>query len=326
MSTETLTTAPPADTAVRGGLTWTVWRVHRSALLVWSAYVLLMVGWMLWLRFVTGPEARAEEAACRKLENGCIDLASAFDYAAAMSTIGTLTAYSSYAVAAWAGASLTGRELERGTAQLAWTQSVTPVRWLTVKLAVPAAALTVGMAVLVLVYRWAWSTNRDLQTGEWHYTDPFLNRGPAVLAYALCALAVGALAGIVLRRALPALTVALGFMVAFHLWFDARFHKLWPSTTLRGTAASRLPMTAEQLELGAVTSSGARVNDVSCFDADADIDYTRCMSGKGFTDLYAEVHPMSHFWPLHLVATGIILAVGVLAGAAAFWLLRRRPH
>ena len=87
MSTETLTTAPPAGTAARGGLTWTVWRVHRSALLVWSAYVLLMVGWMLWLRFVTGPEARAEEAACRKLENGCIDLASAFDYAAAMSTI-----------------------------------------------------------------------------------------------------------------------------------------------------------------------------------------------------------------------------------------------
>ena len=324
MSTETLTTTPPAGTAARGGLTWTVWREHRSALLVWSAYVLLMVGWMLWLRFVTGAEARAEEAACRKLENGCIDLASAFDYASAMSTIGTLIAYSSYAVAAWAGASLTGRELERGTAQLAWTQSVTPVRWLTVKLAVPAAALTVGMAVLVLVYRWAWSTNRDLQTDEWHYTDPFLNRGPAVLAYALCALAVGALAGIVLRRALPALTVALGFMVAFHLWFDARFHKLWPSTTLRGTAASRLPMTVDQLELGAVTSSGARVNDLSCFDADADIDYTRCMSGKGFTDLYAEVHPVSHFWPLHLVATGIILAVGVLAGAAAFWLLRRR--
>ncbi|MEE1835491.1 ABC transporter permease [Streptomyces sp. SP17KL33] len=326
MSTETLTTTPPAGTTTRGGLTWTVWRVHRPALLVWSAYVLLMVGWMLWLQYVTGAEIRAERAACRKLENGCIDLGSAFDYASAMSSIGTLIAYSSYAVAAWAGASLTGRELERGTAQLAWTQSVTPLRWLTVKLAVPAAALTVGMAVLVPVYRWAWSTNRDLRGDEWYYTDPFLNRGPAVLAYALCALAVGALAGIVLRRALPALTVALGFLVAFHLWLGERFDELWPSTTLRGTAASRLPMTADQLELGAVTSSGARVNDLSCFDADADIDYTTCMSGKGFTDLYAEVHPASHFWPLHLVTTGIVLAVGVLATAAAFWLLRRRTR
>jgi hypothetical protein len=229
-------------------------------------------------------------------------------------------------VAAWAGAALTGRELERGTAQLAWTQSVTPVRWLTVKLAVPAVALTAGLTVLVLVYRWTWSSDRDLRPDQWHYTEPFLNRGPAVLACALCALAVGALAGLALRRALPALAVALGFMVAFRAWLDVRYDELWPSTTLTGTAAARLPMTADQLELGAITRSGTRVNDLTCFGSDSDIDYTRCMSGKGFTDLYAEVHPASHFWPLHLMATGIVLAVAVLATAAAFWLLRRRAR
>ncbi|WNZ10462.1 ABC transporter permease [Streptomyces sp. 11x1] len=326
MSTETLTTAPPADTAARGGLTWTVLRLHRSALLVWSAYVLFMVGWMLWLQYVTGAEIRAERAACRKLADGCIDLGSAFDYSSAMGWIGTLIAYFSYGVAAWAGASLTGIELERGTAQLSWTQSVTPVRWLTAKFAVPAVALTVGTTVLVLVYRWTWSTNRDLSGDEWYYTDPFLNRGPAVLAYALCALAVGALAGIVLRRALPALAVALGFVIVFHAWLDVRYHELWPAATLTGTAASRLPMSADQLELGAVTGSGARVEDLDCFGVDADIDYSSCMSGKGFTDLYAEVHPTSHFWPLHLMTTGIILAVAVLATLAAFWLLRRRTR
>ncbi|MFF5361222.1 ABC transporter permease [Streptomyces scabiei] len=313
-------------TARRGGMTWTVGRVHRPALLVWSAYVLLMVGGMLWLHYVTGAEVRAEEAACRKVDGGCIDFESAFDHSLGMSWVDALIAYSSYAVAAWAGASLTGRELERGTAQLAWTQSVTPVRWLTVKLAVPAVALTAGITVLVLVYRWAWSSDRDLRGDEWYYTDPFLNRGPAVLAYALCALAVGALAGLALRRALPALTVALGFMVAFRAWFDVRYDELWPSTTLTGTAASRLPMTSDQLELGAITRSGTRVNDLTCFDADTDLGYTRCMSGNGFTDLYAEVHPASHFWPLHLVATGIVLAVAVLATAAAFWLLRRRAR
>ncbi|MGW1669630.1 ABC transporter permease [Streptomyces sp. NPDC002324] len=323
MSTTTVT-APGETPTPRGGLTWTVWRLHRPALLVWSAYVLLMVGWMLWLHYVTGAEVRAEEAACRKVEGGCIDLESSFGYSLGMSWVDALIAYSSYAVAAWAGASLTGRELERGTAQLAWTQSVTPVRWLTVKLAVPAVALTAGITVLVLVYRWAWSSDRGLRGDEWYYTDPFLNRGPAVLAYALCALAVGALAGLALRRALPALAVAFGFMVAFHAWLDVRYDELWPSTTLTGTDASRLPMTADQLQLGAITASGARVEDLTCFDADADIDYTRCMSGKGFTDLYAEVHPASHFWPLHLMMTGVILAVAVLATAAAFWLLRRR--
>ncbi|MFE7765583.1 ABC transporter permease [Streptomyces sp. NPDC057438] len=318
MSTGTVT--------ARGGMTWTVGRVHRPALLIWSAYVLLMVGGMLWLHYVTGPEVRAEEAACRKVEGGCIDFESAFGYSLGMSWVDALIAYSSYAVAAWAGASLTGRELERGTAQLAWTQSVTPVRWLTVKLAVPAVALTAGITVLVLVYRWAWSSDRDLRGDEWYYTDPFLNRGPAVLAYALCALAVGALAGLALRRALPALAVALGCMVAFHAWLDVRYDELWTSTTLTGTAAGRLPMTADQLELGAITRSGTRVNDLTCFGGDSDVDYTRCMSEKGFTDLYAEVHPASHFWPLHLMMTGVVLAVAVLATAAAFWLLRRRAR
>ncbi|WEH17042.1 ABC transporter permease [Streptomyces sp. VNUA24] len=326
MSTATVTAPTEGTTPPRGGLTWTVWRLHRPALLVWSAYVLLMVGWMLWLQYVTGADIRAERAACQKLEGGCKDFESAFGYSMGMSWVGSLIAYSCYAVAAWAGASLTGRELERGTAQLAWTQSVTPVRWLTVKLVVPAVALTAGLAVLVPVYRWAWSSNRDLRGDEWYYTDPFVNRGPVVLAYALCALAVGALAGLALRRALPALTVALGFMVAFHAWLDVRYDELWPSTTLTGTAASRLPMTADQLELGAITRSGTRVNDLTCFDADSDLDYTTCMSKNGFTDLYAEVHPASHFWPLHLMMTGVVLAVAVLATVAAFRLLRRRAR
>ncbi|WP_234441807.1 hypothetical protein [Streptomyces sp. WM6386] len=35
-------------------------------------------------------------------------------------------------------------------------------------------------------------------------------------------------------------------------------------------------------------------------------------------------HPQSHFWPLHLVETGIVLTVTALATAAAFLLLARR--
>lgn len=56
-------------------------------------------------------------------------------------------------------------------------------------------------------------------------------------------------------------------------------------------------MTADQMELGAIIGSGTRVNDLTCFDVDSDLDYTRCMNRNGFADLYAEVHPASHFWP-----------------------------
>lgn len=274
--TPTATPAAPATPVARRGLRprgplWTVLRLHRSALLVWGAYVLGMAGWMLWLRIVTLDGVGRESASCSR-RGGCVDIESAMSYSTDMSMIGTLVSYLSYGVAAWAGAALTGRELERGTAQLSWTQSVTPVRWLVVKLTVPAALLVLGTTVLVLLYRSAWGADRSVMGDEWYYPDPMVNRGPLLAAYALCALAVGALAGLALKRALPALGVALGFMVWFHLYLDRHTEDL------------------------------------------------------GATDQYIEARPPSDFWPLHLTATGIVLAVTVLATAAAFWLLRRRTR
>ncbi|WP_445280683.1 hypothetical protein [Streptomyces sp. DSM 118148] len=39
---------------------------------------------------------------------------------------------------------------------------------------------------------------------------------------------------------------------------------------------------------------------------------------------FAVYHPASHFWPLHLVETGVVLALTTLAATAAFRVLRRR--
>ncbi|WP_308216378.1 hypothetical protein [Streptomyces ortus] len=98
--------------------------------------------------------------------------------------------------AAVAGGALVGRELENGTAELAWTQSVSPARWPAAKLAVPALLLTAGGTVFVLVFRWAWAADRDLMGDDWTFHDVFAARGPALVAYALCGLGVGALAGL----------------------------------------------------------------------------------------------------------------------------------
>ncbi|WP_200306777.1 ABC transporter permease [Streptomyces adelaidensis] len=255
------------------GAAWAAGRLHRSALLVWGAYVLAMAGWLLWLRFVTMHEIRQEGADCA---GRCVDLETAMSYSTNLSMIGTLVSYLCYGVAAWAGAALTGRDLETGTAQLAWTQSITPARWLTAKLAVPAVALVLGTTVLVLLYRWVWAADRAATGDEWYYPDPMVNRGPLLVAYALCALAVGALAGLALRRALPALSVAAGLMTWFHVYLDRHTDELWPTDAYTGT--------------------------------------------------YVEGRPASHFWPLHLMATGTVLAVTALATAAAFWLLRRRTR
>ncbi|MGW0712454.1 ABC transporter permease [Streptomyces sp. NPDC002643] len=257
------TSATPARALAR-----TTLRLHRPALLVWALYVLAMAGWLLWLRFVTLPAVREEVARCRITT--CIDIAPEMTYSTGVSMVSTFIAYVGYAVAAWAGASLTGRELERGTARLSWTQSVTPTGWLTARLAVPAAVLTLGMTALVLLFRSAWPDKKESYGYEWWYPEPMVSLGPLAVAYVLCGLAVGALAGLVLKRALPALAVATGVMIVFHTYLDDHTADLWP-----------LP-------------EGART------------------------------HPLSDFWPLHLMATGVVLTVTALATAIAFWLLRRR--
>ena len=135
-------------------------------------------------------------------------------------------------MAAWAGGALIGRELENGTAQLAWTQSVSPTRWLAAKLAVPALLLVAGGTVFVLVFRWAWAANRDLMGDDWTFNDVFAARGPALVAYGLCALAVGALAGVVLRRSLPALGVSCGVMYLINHSLEKHREDLWPTVRL----------------------------------------------------------------------------------------------
>ncbi|TQE20482.1 ABC transporter permease [Streptomyces ipomoeae] len=329
MTTAALTT--PAATTPGGprsggphGLTWATLRVHRSALLVWGVYVLGLAGWLLWLRLVTLPSVRDEAASCGA--GGCVDLESAMTYSTGVSMVSTLIAYLTYGVAAWAGASLTGRELERGTAQLAWTQSVTPIRWLATKLAVPAVVLALGTSVLVLLFRWVWSQKEVTYGYEWYYPDPMVALGPMTVAYALCGLAVGALAGVALKRALPALAVAFGFMLWFHVYLDRRTTWLWPTERLTGSAATKVPNNAQHIDLGVITQSGSRADSdlLSCFGAETEDSLSACMADHDITGLYADIHPPSHFWPLHLMATGVVLTVTALATATAFWLLRRR--
>lgn len=184
----------------RQGLTRTVLRLHRTALVVWGVFVLACVGYLVWLTEVTADSVHATLAACRDDRPGLCGIGAWRDYTEPMGWTSTFMYYSFWAVAAWAGGALIGRELESGTARLAWTQSCTPTRWLAVKLAVPAVLIVLAGAVFVPVYRWAWSAHRDLMGDDWSFPDVFAARGPVVVAYGLCALAVGTLAALLLRR------------------------------------------------------------------------------------------------------------------------------
>ncbi|MFJ3773989.1 hypothetical protein ACIPX0_20080 [Streptomyces sp. NPDC090075] len=245
-------TAPPAASARRS-----LRRLHRPALLVWAGFVLLVTGWLLWLHLSELPAERL----CRGFSYSAEGYLPACHYSAftdadnVFNFLGEVLSYSCVAVAAWAGGALVGRELESGTAKLAWTQSVSPARWLAGKLTAAALPLAAGGGLLALLFGWVWSADRESLVSDWTWDRVFIPRGPLLPALLLLGLAVGALAGIALRRTLPALAVAAAVTLVVRLYLRTAWKPL--RGPLRGFWAVHLSATAMVLVLAAAAVTGA---------------------------------------------------------------------
>lgn len=310
-----MTTLPHSP---RHGPTRAVLRLHRVPLWVWTVLVIAGAGGLTWL-YALGQEA-ASYGACGG--PGMPECATEMRYWGSEHRSARLLAWLPCAIAACAGAVLIGRELEHGTATLAWTQSVSPVRWLAAELAVPVVALLGGMTALTLMFRWVWVSGPDGGINRWN-SEYFHAAGSVGPAYVLLGLALGALAALLTRRTLPAMGLALaGIGLAYHLGDRVR-SSLWPASEVRGPWDSALNH-VDQLELGMVMESGEHVSGLDCSDQAVPGDLGTCLSDHGAVDFYAKIHPTSHYWPIQLVETGIVLALAAAAVAAAFWVLRRR--
>ncbi|MFD1826390.1 MULTISPECIES: ABC transporter permease subunit [Mumia] len=145
-------------------------------------------------------------------------------------------------VGAFWGAPMVARELETRTHRLAWSQSVTRTRWLATKLGLTALVTAAVAGVLAWgVTWWAGPIDRAVTAGD--RTDVFAvariepalfgARGSVPIGYALLALAIGVLAGLVIRRTVPAMAVTLVLIVAAQVLVPAvlRAHLAEPETT-----------------------------------------------------------------------------------------------
>jgi ABC-type transport system involved in multi-copper enzyme maturation permease subunit len=136
------------------------------------------------------------------------------------------------------GAPLLAREFETGTFRLAWTQGITRTRWLATKLAVGAGATAAIAGLLTLTVTW-WFRGID-HVGANQYAN-FDSRDVVPIAYALFAFAIGALAGAMLRRTVPAMAATLAAFVAVRLSVAValRPHLFTPARLMSSLAATQ---------------------------------------------------------------------------------------
>ncbi|MET9419588.1 ABC transporter permease [Streptomyces sp. NPDC006540] len=309
----TLTTSRPR----LRGITWVV--VHQHRRILTTAAVLLAVATAVTagLRIAYGTSSYDDTGG---------GLFTRFAYQGGLSAVADFLANAALLlpllVAALVAGPMIGRELESGTYKLAWSQSVPPVRWLAAKVAVPAAAVavtTVGLTVLFRILSGPVSWDHRL---NWHERQVFLASGPTLLAHGLLAVAVGALAGLLVRRTLVAMSVAGLATGTVMIVMSALWTRLWAPAVATGRDPDSVQFSAGEfvLDSGLLTASGKRLPDSVCFTPQP----TACHAEHDVVGRWREYHPDSHLWPLQLVETGIVLAVAAAVAYAAFRVFRRR--
>ncbi|WP_034271999.1 ABC transporter permease subunit [Actinospica robiniae] len=129
------------------------------------------------------------------------------------------------------GSPLIAHEFEAGTHQLAWNQSVTRGRWLVAKLLVLGAVSIAVVGLLDVLMAW-WSRPLDPIAKTRYWAQVFPTHGFVAIGYGLFAFATGVTAGLVLRRTVPAIAVALALFAGMQILMPTvvRAHLVPPAT------------------------------------------------------------------------------------------------
>ncbi|HXB51035.1 MAG TPA: ABC transporter permease subunit [Streptosporangiaceae bacterium] len=338
-------------------MAWVTWRQHRITL----AGVAVFLGALavcLWKVGLGLHQAYAAAVACHPVSSpGCDNLQSRFsgmdDFLANGYNLLAVPAL----IGAFTGAPVLARELETGTFRYAWTQGFGRWRWTLAKLVPLAVAVTAAAGAFSVLLSWYYqpyfaARNAALSLPELSSLGDglFDLRGIVFATWALAAFAIGALAGMLIRRVVPAIAATLaaytGLAVAAALYL--RQHYLTPLVT-SNLAFNKTPGSAWILSQwwtkGGTTVSQSTMNHVitpmfyrtfpqvhrsapkgtavHVQKGQTLLDVLHYLARHGYTE-WTRYQPASRLWPFQWIEGGWLLALSVLLIAATVWLVRRR--
>jgi hypothetical protein len=248
-------------------------------------------------------------------------------------------------VGAFWGAPLISRELEAGTYRLVWNQSVTRTRWLVIKLLVIGLASMAAAGLLSLIVSW-WFSPIDHVTMNRILPGTFDQRGIVPIAYAAFAFALGVTAGVLIRRAVPAIAITLAIFAAVQVIMPnwVRPNLIPPVHSTVALATAGITNVAIIDNLTAVTVTGANVNlpgawvlsdqVINSSGSAFSVPVGPCRGGgasecmtylQSFHPREAITYqPASRFWSLQWYESGIFLGLAIVLSGFCFWWTRRR--
>ena len=240
-------------------MTWLVWRQYRvqaaiaGALLAAFAAVLLVTGVQMASQWHSALSACTADRSCGALANSL----SLGNHAAYDLTFLSLIVPG--VLGLLVGAPVVAGEVETGTSNFAWTQSVTRGRWLMAKAGWLLLAAAVWGGCVAALVTW-WSGPRNALYGNALQPNDFDLQGIVPVAYALFGMALGIAAGALLRRTLPAIAVTLAGFIAVRVVVAEVFraHYLTAVTAYYSVTSNWTPAREPGCSAAASSTSPAR--------------------------------------------------------------------
>jgi hypothetical protein len=313
-------------------MTWVTWRQYRYQGVL-AAALFAVLGVVL---LITGLHAAqvwhsALATGCVK-DNSCGNLSLGNP---AFTTLVVATSAVPLLPGLFWGAPMVAYELETGTNQFAWTQTITRRHWLAVR----TGWLLLGAAVLAgavsAIVTW-WSGPSNALNADAFDPNRFDITDIVPVGYAIFAMALGICAGALLRRTLPALAVTMagfvGVRVLFAQWL--RPHYMTPVTVYYNLAGSPSGATGSYLGVsqGIVGPNGKPPAGSSSFNFNGvpipaacqrAMNIQSCMASQGYRG-YLAYQPANRFWAFQGIETGIFVVLAAILLGVTFWVLKRR--
>ena len=338
---------------------WVTWRQFRAQAITGLAVLAVAAAYFVITGLSMHHTYALDVASCGSLGQTCDTSLSQFrdSYSGAFDLSQLLVLVALGLLGVFWGAPLIARELETGTHQVAWNQSITRTRWLAVKLAGVGAAAIGSAALLSYLLTW-WSGPLDPIGGSRFAANEFATHDIVPVGYAVFSLALGVTAGLLIRRTVPAMAVTLAVFIGVQILMPTlvRPHLL-PSTTVTYSVDAATANLAQgvytqdggsDVYLNLPFPRGGWLLDTTPIEdsagrATAASDHLACFPGVGSNqgsgigvnqivgclapyDLHESMtfQPASHYWPLQWLETGIFTALAAAMSGFCFWWIRRR--